>query len=204
VAGNPRGGNTGGRKHRLRAGGLGYEPVTSELLELATGGEFVLDVRLSVEAIPLDPITVVGRSQSTLKEEALRGYYDRRDVGRRIGLGRFYDRGQIEVLGNELTEVLRRVPGVRVLEDGSGQETITVSGNSMASLGERRPCQANIYLDGLLIRREDEPLPLADIDQFVPLQWVEAIEVYRRPSETPAEFLGSAVCGVVAIWKRRG
>jgi hypothetical protein len=94
---------------------------------------------------------------------------------------------------------------LRVTEDGWGNETIAVSGNLYLNLREGRPCQANIYLDGLLIRKPSETrweIPLADIDQFVPLEWVEAIEVYRRPSETPAEFLGSAACGVVAIWTR--
>lgn len=195
-------------KYRLRAGGLGYETVTSELMELATGGEFVLEVRLAVDAIPLEPITVVARSQSSLKEIALRGYYDRRDFGRRIGLGRYYDRGEIEEMGTRLTDVLRRVPGLRVIEGrAGGNETIVVSGNLYVNLREGRPCQANIYLDGLLIRKAFETraeIPLADIDQFVPLEWVEAIEVYRRASEVPAEFLSRANCGVVAIWTRHG
>jgi hypothetical protein len=42
------------------------------------------------------------------------------------------------------------------------------------------------------------------IDQTVPMQWIETIEVYRRASEVPAEFLSRANCGVVAIWTRRG
>jgi hypothetical protein len=43
-----------------------------------------------------------------------------------------------------------------------------------------------------------------DIDRVVPLEWVEAIEVYRRPAEMPAEFLNDGACGAVGIWTRRG
>jgi outer membrane receptor for ferrienterochelin and colicin len=110
-------------------------------------------------------------------------------------------------MGTKLTDVLRRVPGLVVRENGAGDEEITVLGNSYGSLVYPLSCQVNIYLDGLLVRGSTnrvEQIPLGNIDQFVPLQWVEAIEVYRRPSETPAEFLRSAACGVVAIWTRRG
>jgi hypothetical protein len=46
--------------------------------------------------------------------------------------------------------------------------------------------------------------PLISLDTMVPLDWVEAVEVYRRASELPAEFLNSGACGVVALWTRRG
>jgi hypothetical protein len=86
---------------------------------------------------------------------------------------------------------------LRVIEDGWGHERIVST-----SIGPI--CrQVNLYLDGLLLSK-NAGVPLPDIDQFVPVEWVEAIEVYRRPSEIPAEFLGNAACGVVAIWTRRG
>jgi hypothetical protein len=197
-------------KYQVRAGALGYETVSSDVLELGTGEEFALDIRLAPNAIPIDAITVVSRSTSSLKEVALRGYYDRRDSGRRIGMGRFLDRGEIEERGTRLSDVLRRVPGLRVLYYGScvivatstnPSGTLRPPGSNMGGCPvPARVCPANIYLDGMLITA-DGPV---SIDQTIPLDWVEAVEAYRRPAELPAEFLGSGACGVVAIWTRRG
>ena len=63
-----------------------------------------------------------------------------------------------------------------------------------------RVCAASVYLDGLLLKSSGG----VSWDQMVPLDWIEAIEVYRRGSEMPAEFLGSGACGVVGIWTRHG
>lgn len=203
-------------KYHVRASALGYQPVTSDVLEVGTGEEFELNVRLATDAIAIQPVTVVARSRSSLTEIALRGYYDRRDYGRRIGMGRFLDRGEIEERGTKLTDVLRRVPGFRILHAGACV-IIAVAGNPMGTSPlspiptrsrdcptppgqEAQICRANVFLDGVQLQFDSS----VSIDQLVPLQWVEAIEAYRRPAELPAEFLGSGACGVVAIWTRRG
>jgi hypothetical protein len=186
-------------KYRLRAGGLSYRTVTSELMELATGEEFVLEIRLAADAIPLEPITVVARSQSSLTDIALQGYYGRRDSFGRMGIGRFYDRGEIRERGTRLTDVLRSVPGLRVTSVGFGSDVITVSGNSAFSLRGSGICQVNLYLDGVFLPMDF----FSSVDHIAPIETVEAIEVYRRPAEMPAEFLSSGACGVVAIWTRR-
>lgn len=197
-------------KYRIRASAIGYRSVTSDLLEIGTGEEFVLDIRLTTDAVALEPISVVSRSRSSLTEIALRGYYDRRDAGRRIGMGRFLDRGEIEERGTKLSDVLRRVPGLRIHQNGRCAY-VTVGSNPGGLDGRRTSggectlpssvCAANLYLDGLYL---DYVGAGPSIDQMVPLDWVEAIEVYRRPAELPAEFLSSGACGVVAIWTRRG
>jgi hypothetical protein len=200
-------------KYRIRASAIGYRTVTSDLLEIGTGDAFQLDIRLATDAVALEPISVVSRSRSSLTEIALRGYYDRRDAGRRIGMGRFLDRGEIEERGTKLSDVLRRVPGLRIHQNGRCAY-ITVGSNPGGTnrLDGRRTsggectlpaavCAANLYLDGLQLNYVGAG---ASIDQMVPLDWVEAIEVYRRPSELPAEFLSSGACGVVSIWTRRG
>jgi hypothetical protein len=197
-------------KYRVRATALGYQPVTSDLLEVGTGDEFELTIRLAPAAVPIDPITVVSRSRSSLTEIALKGYLDRRDAGRRIGMGRFLDRGEIEERGTRLTDVLRRVPGLRIVRSGAcvfiavtSNPTGTNRFDQRASSDCRRSptiCPANIYLDGMMLAPDQS----VQLDQMVPLDWVEAIEVYRRPAELPAEFLSSGACGVVALWTRRG
>jgi hypothetical protein len=199
-------------KYRLRVASLGYESVTSELYELAGGSDLVLTIQLAPRAVPVQPITVVARSVTPLKEIALRGYYDRRDYGRRIGIGRFLDRAEIVQRGTKLTDVLRTVPGLRIIRDPSGCVFIATTSNpggtnpSTPNVGDTTNCKrsmtvcpASVYLDGLNLTPDR-----VSIDQLVPLDWLEAIEVYRRAAEMPAEFLGSGACGVVAIWTRRG
>jgi hypothetical protein len=120
-------------------------------------------------------------------------------------MGRFLDRGEIaEKGGRKITDVLRTVSGLRVMNTDSGSVVVVRSNqggvgrlDSPSSL-----CPVSFYLDGMPLSTGG---PVAiDIDKTVPVDWVEAIEVYRHPSELPAEFLLSGACGMVAVWTRRG
>lgn len=205
-------------KYLLRTTAVGYITVSSELMELATGDLLELTVRIAPDAIPLEAIVVKQRARANLAEIALAGYYDRRDAGRRLGLGRFFDRGAIARRGKRLTDVLATIPGVRVLRVANcAVPLISMAGNNATRLSDPefdnlvRPsadgacnvtnvCRANVYIDGVQQSFDSG----VSIDHTVPLDWIEAIEVYRRPSEIPAEFLSRATCGVVAVWTRRG
>jgi hypothetical protein len=114
-----------------------------------------------------------------------------------MGTGRFIDRGEIERNGAaNITDVLRTVTGLRVIQAGLSA-TVVLSGNP-AGRGLEPQCHVRFYLDGMVIHAD------GDVNRLVPLDWVEAIEVYRRAAEMPAEFLSDGTCGAVAIWTRRG
>jgi hypothetical protein len=202
---------------RLRTSALGFAPVRSDVLTLATGDVLDLTIRLDVDAVRLEPVVINTRARETLAEIALAGYYDRRATGRRLGTGRFLDRPTLVTRGRKLTEVLATVTGLRILHvQGCPAPIVSIVGNAANRLsgeppGAGRPltadacraqniCRANIFVDGVEMLYNQ----YVSIDDTVPLDWIEAVEVYRRPSETPAEFLGRATCGVVAIWTRRG
>jgi len=206
-------------KYRLKTVALGYETVESPILELATGDVLELTVRLAPNAVPLEPIVITARARASLAELALSGYYDRRDSGQRLGLGRFFDRGAIDRRGRKLTDVLATIPGVRILHvQNCPVPLVSMAGNNASrfedvqvdqlvripSLSEAcKPasvCRANVYVDGVQMHFDET----ISIDQSIPMQWIEAIEVYRRASEVPAEFLSRSTCGVVAVWTRRG
>src|SRR5688500_16777362 len=89
-------------KYRLSTQAIGFKTVASDILELATGETVELTVRLATNAIPVEPITIKARSRANLTDIAMRGYYDRRDAGQRMGLGRFLDRGAIALRGKKL------------------------------------------------------------------------------------------------------
>ena len=206
-------------KFRLRTVAIGYKTISSQVLELQSGDKLDLTVRMAANAVPLEPIVIKARARETLAEIALAGYYDRRDAGKRMGLGRFFDRGEISRRGRKLTDVLRTIPGVRILHvQNCPVPLISMAGNNATRLEEvqtdqlvRMPslsdackpanvCRANLYIDGVQMGFDET----ISIDQTVPIDWVEAVEVYRRAAEVPAEFLGRATCGVVAVWTRRG
>lgn len=65
--------------------------------------------------------------------------------------------------------------------------------------GMRGSCLPEVYLDGV-------PAPGArQIDQLITPMDIEAVEIYRSPSEVPARFTTAASqCGVILIWSRRG
>ena len=205
-------------KYRLKTTALGYATYTSDALELATGDVLELTVRLAPNAVPLEPLVIKTRARATLAEIALAGYYDRRDAGQRLGLGRFFDRGAIARRGRRLTDVLATVPGVRImrvqncsvplismsssssrLEDPEFDKLVRLSAGADACK-PASVCRANVYVDGVQMAFDET----VSIDLVVPLESVEAIEVYRRAAEVPAEFLSRATCGVVAVWTRRG
>jgi hypothetical protein len=206
-------------KYRIRSEAIGYAPVASQILELATGDVLEVTVHMLPNAVPLEPIVIKARARASLAELALAGYYDRRDSGHRLGLGRFFDRGAIERRGRKLTDVLATIPGVRVLNvPNCPVPLISMAGSAATRIEETKVdqlvriptvaeackpvhvCRATVYVDGVQMGFDE----MVSIDQMVQLDWVEAIEVYRRASEIPAEFLNRATCGVVAVWTRRG
>jgi hypothetical protein len=59
-------------------------------------------------------------------------------------------------------------------------------------------CPVKYYVDGAPYTPDDRGMDEISVSD------VEAVEVYRRASETPAEFLDSdSRCGVVVIWTKR-
>ena len=107
------------------------------------------------------------------------------------GFGDFITREEIEKRNPQHTsDLLRTVPGVDVGPAQYGQADVR-----MRRAG--RECQPVVFLDGVLTRNYN-------IDQLQP-QSIEAIEVYRRSSETPPQFtLSSSGCGVLVIHTRVG
>jgi hypothetical protein len=58
-----------------------------------------------------------------------------------------------------------------------------------------------VYLDGtpVLVNRE------VSINELITPDQVQAIEIFRGPSETPAQWRDSnSACGVILIWSRAG
>lgn len=175
------------------AGAPGFMTVGAPL-RIVTGEGLVYEIgiRLSREAILLDPI-VVRAPQSGILLEDLR---DRLDWIGRTGLGFGMNRREIEASGAiQVSHLLARLPGVRLVP------TAGRLGGAQVRLSPLRDCQPSVYLDGIR-----SPLSGGSVDDFVSVGELEAVEVYRRLSDLPGEFADETArrCGAIVLTTRRG
>jgi len=168
----------------LEVRAIGYG-VTSWVLRLADGELVDYVFELEPLGVNLDPIVVEGRP----------GYFQRRmqefEERRRAGRGIFITRDQIDAShAATMVDLLRGVPGVRLnCRSGvcSAQMTRTAHG----------VCVADWVVDGMPASVSSTP--------HLPVVGIVAVEIYRSPSEAPAEFLkADSQCGVIAIWTKSG
>ena len=184
-------------EHAVEARLIGYHTAATTL-NFQTGVTLQWNVTLEVNPVPVDPVDVSANRALT---PALAAFYSRRDRG----TGTYFTRREIEAMNaRDLTDVLRRVPGARVVPiPGPFGTTNTLQLSRSQDTGMGRACPILYYVNGI-------PFPVrADIgiDAYVRAQDVEAVEVYSGSSRIPAEFTSSGQtsrCGVVALWTRAG
>lgn len=185
----------------LRARRVGYRD-TGGAVRLAADSAVELEVRMAPASVALDPVTVVARSARRVSP-VLQGYYQRLARGH----GRFVTRGEIEARNPvRITDLLRTLPNIA---GSPGRDGIGGARLSHGSSGNR--CTMVFFIDAMLI---SQPAMAAGvrggpsdqaIDDYVHPTDIEGIEIYRGPSDTPAEFVTRGVsCGTVVIWTRRG
>jgi outer membrane receptor protein involved in Fe transport len=162
------------------------------LLEVPTGHQMLDTLRVRVMlialALELDPVDVKKDATGPLRE------FEQR---RARGPGAFFTRDEItRMQPRQLTDVLRRVPGIQVRAVNG-----TYGDNVLVTLRGGR-CPMMFYVNG-------SPLPLpADIpiNHYIAVEDVVAVEVYA-PSEMPPQFNSTsynARCGLVGVWTRSG
>lgn len=178
--------------YRITADLIGFATIRSDLLEIGRGEELLVEVVMDVEAVPLAPLVVTGRNETMSRY--LDEFYTRMERGRRTGLGYFIAREDIERRTTlESTDLLRTIPGVRVVPGRGGR------GASVRMTGG---CIPAIYLDGMQVNRP--PLSGTSLDDMVPPQSIEGIEIYRGASAQQGAYYDPGGCGLILVWTRRG
>lgn len=175
-----------GGRHRIRVRHLGYG-VHEDSISVPPTKTVRLVLLLESEPIALAPLEVQVRGvRPTWLEDT--GFYRRMD---RSG-GAFITREDIEARDPErVSQMLKTISGVRVRTDGN-----IAMLRAPRSLVTGARCEIQYFVDGRRTR-----LPVG-VDAFEPTD-IEAIEVYRGPSEIPAFFdRGRAACGAVVLWMR--
>jgi len=204
---------------RLDVRHQGHQPGGA-VTRLARGDTATLSagmLALEPAAMELDPITVSTTRPSTRRP--LEDFWERREHG----FGSFITRAEFEDEGNpqQVTEVLQRLQGVYVIpnprylkgyNDGrAGPELFSIDTRRwIVTLRRGGPrtfgfakggweCPPLIFRDEIYLGNGQT----VDIDTWVPLDEIEAIEAYGTVAGLPQKFNrpGSA-CGVIVFWTR--
>ena len=174
---------------------LGFQPAEQDV-RLAEGER--KRVLVMLEGVPeqLDSVLVMGEHSSGRMSDFWRR--------RTIGVGAFITRAEIERRKpSRPSLLLMSLSGVAVSgRDATGQPNIQMGRSGMSATRNRAQnlaadCQVAYYVDGMQTSRGS-----FHIDDL-PAQDIEAIEVYRGPSEIPAKFRQiDTGCGLIVIWTR--
>ncbi len=171
---------------RLRATRIGFATTTTDEFQVRRAETLQVQLRMAHDAIPLEPLTVTGRSTRRPTRLEASGFHDRM----RYGQGYFMQRGDIEATGaRNMAEMLRATPGIRLDRSARAHgPTVRI---------QRGNCLPAVFLDGLYIGEGAEELHgLLAVD-------ADAVEVYTSPIRVPAAFRQRrAHCGAVIIWTR--
>lgn len=156
-------------------------------VDLERGSTTTVTLHLAPEAVRMDEITVTVRPGWQLEEV---GFYARRDRG----LGVYFGPELIERRQpNRATDLLRNLSGVYVASPRHGTSEVR-----MRRAAGNRDCPPRLYVNGNLARGQT----LDDIHSSDLL----ALEVYKGPGQTPAQFkrgsVGYADCGAIVAWTR--
>jgi len=136
------------------------------------GEELRIEVRMSTSAVVLEPLRITGRR--TFRPGRLTGYYDRAEWTTKTGLGRIYARDDIEKLNlPELNALFRQTPGL-----------ISPVLSSCVYMLDTHIVEPDVL--NTMIKPEE----------------VEGVEIYRRRTEIPMEYLPMADDCLVLVWTR--
>ena len=161
---------------------VGYRPVTFELAMTEDTDSLALDIALT--PLPLAMAEVIVEGDRTIYAMGImRDFYRRR----RIGFGTHYTRWEIEeIQPRYLTDILRRTLGVRLSPAPFGHWQVSM----------RNCASPTVYVDGFPMYYD------IAIDEVMPVENIEAVEVYTGWATIPAEFNRFNTCGVIAVWTR--
>ncbi|HET7583336.1 MAG TPA: carboxypeptidase regulatory-like domain-containing protein [Gemmatimonadaceae bacterium] len=197
---------------------LGYQPQRRAVTSRA-GEVLRLAVALERLAQPLDTVRVTARQRALPFDNGFA-------MRRKAGFGQFISHDDVQHRhAAHTSDLLRGIPGVLVTY-GRGGPHIAMARNTSH-------CHVRYWLDGVLVPddedlpstiatrvsrpnasgqssnqppvmvdRLNQDLPTFHVDMLRPEE-IESIEIYRGPSETPAQFrVQGATCGVIVIWTR--
>lgn len=188
----------------LIASAFGFKETRVGMFELGPDGSMNIEFRVGAEAMPIDGI-LVELQRPAIQHQLVRNGYVRR---LQRGLGEFITPYDIEQsVARTSSDLFRGIPGVAV-QGVAGGGVNSYQGDVVRFFSANGYCTPTVYLDGLRLSpaiTSNQPL-----DVLVPLQSIDAAEIYRRPSEVPIEYGATGIqpsseyggCGVLVLWTK--
>ena len=180
--------------HTLEVRLLGYTPLALPV-DILGGESMHLKLLLSATPVTLSPVEV--RADSVRNSPLIKAFMSRRARG----AGTFFVRDEIVAMQpRQVTDVLRRVAGLRIESFGTG--SVVQMGRNAAGMANRL-CPVVFFING-------SPFPLTEqgsINNFLSPEELVGVEVYNGASQVPQLFsagMYNTRCGVIAFWTRSG
>jgi hypothetical protein len=169
---------------------LGYAPARVRV-ELTRSETATTSIVMSKQVATLDAVTVFGTKGQRVRD--LTGFLERKSHG----FGHFLTQQEIDRGSESSTcDLLRRVPGMNVRDDGGVGCTANIRGSSSGIGQGMRLCEPKIYRDNLPFSGS-----LSEFSQSTSPHDIMGVEVYSTATEPP-QFQGA--CGVIVVWTRTG
>ena len=172
---------------------LGYEPVRVRV-EPSRADPRSVTIAMGKRVETLEAVTVYGKRNRRMRD--LTGFTERRQKG----FGRFLTQKEIDERNvYSACDLLRRVPGVSVFDDGSSGCSANIRG---ATTGTSRGgmvavphlCEPSVYEDNVLFGGT-----FSEFTRMMNPKDIMGIEIYSSATE-PAQFSGP--CGAIVVWTR--
>ena len=185
---------------------IGWAPMETRLA-FAAGARVQRDFLMVRRATAAELPGVVVRDTADRWRSPNLAAFDER---RKLGHGHFLDTETLErePLGRPMSNVLRRIPGLKVVRIQGGYALASSRGaESLHLLGGRpgrdpRECYVQVYLDGTRIAYNKPGEKPMDIDQFRTGVFA-AVEYYPGGATVPPQYNApGASCGTLLLWTR--
>ncbi len=162
---------------------LGYAPRTARLIVHPSRTS---DLSATMFARPIELAAIEVTVRNAFLEQS--GFYRRVQGGR----GTHFTPQELEQIGPiEMSQLVPRVPGVRLVEDENGAHAVSRRRQGFGP----DTCIMPVYFDG--VQSFDADLNRLQVEQ------IAAVEIYNG-IETPIQYISSRnACGVVLIWTKR-
>lgn len=176
---------------RLSVSHIGFADWETANFALASDAVIDVEVRLGIEAIPLEPIVVVARRADGLSRTA---QFERRmlDPGR---VGGFFipEEAIADRPVATPTNLVLGAPGmsVRLASRSDGPERHVIMAGQ---------CVARTFIDGVRVQQAEG----VSIDDLLTPERIAGVEIYPRPLSAPPQYRDAIPpqCGVVLFWTK--
>lgn len=173
--------------YTLEARAVGFLPQR-HAIDVMEGVETVADVRLESFGTYLDTVKVTAKRVYTAYSRVMREFEERR----KRGFGTFLDGNDIAKRNPMyLADLARMAPGVLVVPGGFGYRILMRGGQGVT----KRYCSPAVFIDGARVDNVN-----GDLDAFVSVQDIRAMEIYPRLVSAPAQYQSLYGCGSLLIW----